>query len=245
MKTIKNLLAICLIALLSATYAQAQTADEIINKYIDAIGGKAKWKALKSMTQTGKAPSPQGDIPFLVQAKAPNKLKVTATFQGKEMVFQCFDGKEFWGVNFMNMQAEKKSAEETKEMQDEAEFESKLLDYASKGHKISLEGKETIDGTECFKIKMVEKDGDNAYYFFDTDNYVLIMTRTYGKSGQMKGMEIESYLSDYKEVEGMMMPHSTEQKIKGQTISKILADTIKINEAIDDKIFAFPAPAGK
>jgi hypothetical protein len=245
MKTVKNLLVICLITLLSATYTQAQTADEVLNKYWDAVGGKAKWKALKSMTQIGKAPSPQGEFPITIYSKAPNKTKIEVSVQGKTMVIQAFDGKDAWNSQNMNMEAVKMNEEQTKEIKDGADFEPKFMDYAAKGHKVTLEGKETLDGTECFKVKLTKKDGTLEYYFFDTENYAMIVVRSYINSGPSKGTEIDTYLSDYKDVNGLMMPFSIEQKLKGQTVFKIALDTIKVDEAIDDKVFAMPAPAGK
>jgi hypothetical protein len=245
MKTVKNLLAICLIALLSATYAQAQTADEVLNKYWEAMGGKAKWKALKSMVQIGKAPTPQGEFPITIYSKAPNKTKIEIAVQGKTMVLQSFDGKDAWNSQNMNMEAVKMNEEQAKELKDGADFEPKFMDYATKGHTIALEGKETLDGTECFKVKLTKKDGTLEYYFFDTENYAMIVMRTYINAGPAKGTEIDTYLSDYKEVNSLMMPFSIEQKVKGQTAFKIILDTIKVDENIDDKVFAMPAPTNK
>jgi outer membrane lipoprotein-sorting protein len=241
MKTTKNLIAICLIALFSVNLSQAQTADEVLNKYWEAVGGKTKWKELKSMVMTGKASQMGQDFPYTVYTKSPNKMKVSVSFQGKEIIPQAFDGDVAWGTNFMTMQTEKKSDEETKEMKEEAEFEPKFLDYAQKGHKVALEGKETIDGTECYKIKLTQKDGDLEYHFFDTDSNALIMSRSFGKTGQMKGIEIESYFSDYKEINGLMIPHSQQQKIKGQLQSTLTLESVKLNENIDDKVFTMPA----
>lgn len=240
MKNLQRILLLSFTVALFGNFAQAQNADEIINKYVEVIGGKDKWKKVTSMVQTGKFPQGGMEFPFTAYSKTPNKSKVVVSFQGKEIVARAFDGKEAWGTNFMNMQQEKKNEEETKEMAKE-EFEPKLIDYASKGHKAELAGKETIEGSECHKLKFTEKDGEIAYYFFDSENFALIMVRSLAKSGPIKGQELETFFSDYKDVgNGLMVPHLVESKYKGQTAQKIIIENVKLDESIDDKNFTFP-----
>jgi outer membrane lipoprotein-sorting protein len=241
MKNLKNSIITLVCVVFVSGFAQAQTADEIVNKYFEAIGGKDKWRTVKSMLSIGKAPSPQGEFSMKVYQKAPNKMKLTIDLQGMEKAYQCFDGEVAWGeLSNANMQAEKMGPEETAEMKDDAVFEDKLLDYAKKGHSVALEGKETIEGTECFKIKFTEKNGDISYYFMDTENYVPIMLRTAIKMGPAKGELLETYMSDYKEVDGLMIAHATDTRVKGQSQFKVQIDTIKLNTDIDDKTFAYP-----
>jgi hypothetical protein len=77
-------------------------------------------------------------------------------------------------------------------------------------------------------------------YFIDQETYALVMYRTALDSGPMKGQAIESYLSDYQEVEGVMMPHSIEQKVSGMTMWKMVVDRMEANVDVSDDLFAFP-----
>jgi outer membrane lipoprotein-sorting protein len=235
---------LALVTLFSATYAQ--TADEIINKYFEATGGLAKWRAIKSIKMDGKFPTPGGDFPVALVVKAPNKSKFTFNVQGKEIVQAAYDGTTGWTLNPLQggVDAVKLDEEQTKELK-EQEVEDALIDYAKKGHVVTLEGKEEIDGVQCYKLKL-EKNKNNdkedvtEIRYFDVENNVLIMTKSYIRTGEAKGTEVQSFVSDYQEVNGIMMPFSMEQKVNGNTMMKLVFDKIEINGDISDSVFAFP-----
>jgi outer membrane lipoprotein-sorting protein len=230
----------------AACVSNAQTADEILAKYFEVTGGIDKWKALKSLKMEGKVATPQGDLPLTILKKIPNKSKVTINFQGKEFIPAAYDGETAWVLNPFagGTSAVKLDAETTKELSDE-QFEESFIDYKKKGHVVTLEGKEEIDGVQCFKIKLEknknnDKDDATEVYYFDTENYVPIMTKRFIKVGPSKGTEIQTFLSDYQEVEGLMLPFSVENKANGQSMEKFAITKISINENIDDSVFAFP-----
>lgn len=232
-----------------ALNVQAQTADEIINKYLTNIGGKEKLAALKSVRMTGKGNQQGQEFPMLFINAEGGKQKTSFTFQGKEIVQPAFDGNEGWNTNFMTMKAEKMDAEQSENMKREiGDFPDPFLDYAKKGYAIALEGKETVEGTECFKIKLTKKpmqvegkEVENVvYYFFDTENFVPLVMRTTIKVGPAKGAVAETVFSDYQEAGGLMFPFSISQKRNGQVGFTIVVDKVEPNVAVDDKLFAFP-----
>lgn len=241
--TIAFLVSVCL-----SVAAQAQTADEIIDKYFAQIGGKEKWSQLKSLKSTGKVKFQGMDLPIAMLQKAPNKQKVAATFQGMTFVQPCFDGTEGWNTNQMTMKPEKMAAEDSENMKDEAMLEDPFLNYAQKGYKVELQGKETIEGTECHKLKLTRKpvmvDGkpeeNVSYYFFSVADNVPIMSRSVAKKGQAKGATIETYMSDYQDAGGYIMPYTMTVKYNGKTGQSITMEKFEPNAAIDDSEFAFP-----
>jgi hypothetical protein len=107
-------------------------------------------------------------------------------------------------------------------------------------------GKETKEGTETFKIKLTQtpimvdsvEEPNVSYYYFDTENYVPIVTESEIKSGPMKGQMNVSTMSDYQEVDGLYFPFAL--SMAGQGIQ--LKDVI-LNPEVDSAIFAFPATA--
>jgi hypothetical protein len=249
MKNIKKF-ALSTIAVLAVLSAKAQTADEIINKYLENTGGKDKWKAVTSVKMTGKAKAQGMEIPVIFLQAQGGKQKISISVQGKEITQMAFDGNIAWATNFMTMKAEKMETEDSENMKKAAgDFPDPFIDYEAKGYKVELEGKEKVEGTDCFKIKLTKKpeivegkEVENVvYYFFDTENYVPLVTRNVIKKGQFKGLNQDSVFSDYQEVNGLFFPFSMAQKVNGQTAQSVAFEKIEVNVPVEDKDFALPS----
>ncbi len=230
-------------------YTNAQTAEEIIKTYHENIGGEEALRKIKSVKMSAKVDAQGMTLPIEIVNMADGRSRMQFEFQGKQMVQQAFDGETSWGVNFMTQKAEKADAEDTENIKRESkDFPDPFLDYAKKGYTIELMGKDTMEGAECFKIKFTKqpllvdgKDVENVqYYYFDTENYVPIVTETEIKSGQMKGSISQTVYSDYQEVEGIYYPFSINSKVKGGQGQPVTIEKIEVNIEVDDAIFKFP-----
>lgn len=226
-------------------FAQAQSADEILAKYLENTGGVDKWKALQSVKMTGKMNMQGMDFPVTMYRKTPAKQKMQIQVQGIEIV-QAYDGTDAWMINPMmgGKDPIKMSDEESKEFKDQ-KFEDEFIDYKKKGHEVTLLGSEEVDGVKCHKIQIIKnKNNDQEdvteVHFFDAENFVPIVQVSYARSGPAKGQEVRTYLSDYQEVGGFMLPFFMESKVNGQTVQKLTLESVTFNEAIDDTAFAFP-----
>ncbi|MFZ1705570.1 MAG: outer membrane lipoprotein-sorting protein [Saprospiraceae bacterium] len=228
--------------------SNAQTADEILIKYFESIGGRDAVSSITSMKMTGKVKTQGMEFPCVMLSKG-KKQKISFTFQGIEMTQPCFDGEIGWQTNFMNMKAEKMEAEDSEILKSQFEdFPDPFLKYKEKGYVLEVLGSETVEGTDCFKLKLTKqpilidgKEEENATtYFFDKENYVPIVTKSLIPKGPGKGKFSETVLSDYQETNGVMMPFSLEQKFDGQTMAHIEIEKIEMNVDIDDKVFVFP-----
>ncbi len=234
--------------LFSITSIFAQTANDVIEKYLTAVGGKEKIGAIKTVKMTGKGKKQGMEFPMVMHQKAPNKQKQTINFQGKDIVVSSFDGKEMWTTNFMNMKPEKSEAEDSENAALDEDIPDLFYEYQKKGYKVELEGEESIEGTDCYRIKLTKKpikvDGKTeenvSQYYFDKENGVLILMKMTGKKGPGKGITMDSYFSDYQEVNGVVLPFTISQKVNGQEVFSINIEKIELNIGIDDKEFAFP-----
>lgn len=229
----------------------AQTADEVINKYLENIGGKENLKKINSATFTGKIDFGGMVIPF-VRSQSSSGLSMTkADVQGHSFYQEVFDGETLWGTNQITMAAEKSDSETTANFKNNInDFPDPLLDYKEKGYTVELIGKETIEGVPTFKIKLVKEpimvDGqkidDVSYYYFDTENYVPILMEQELNSGPGKGMNLQIKFSDYQEVDGVYFAFSMNQGVKGQPGGQLITITdVKLNQPMDKAMFAFPA----
>ncbi len=247
MKTVK--LGLALVAFLMMAPTQAQTADEIISTYFENIGGLENFKAVKGLKMTAKVNQGGMEIPIEIIQLSDGRQMTVISFQGKQLKQGVYDGETLWNHNFMTMKAEKSDAEATANFKlNTNDFLDPFIDYKEKGYTVELLGKETIDGAEAFKIKLVKEpitvDGkeeeDISFYFFDTENFVPIAMQSEIKTGQGKGMTQEVTMSDYQEVEGLYFPFSMTQGVKGQPGAPITMETVELNPTVDDAEFSFP-----
>ena len=244
---IRKTFAWLLVAGLAGAAVQAQTADEIINKNLTARGGKDKIKALQSARMTGKMVMGQGmEAPFTMEFARPSKVRMEFTIQGMTGI-QVFDGKAGWSVMpFMGKKdPEVMSEEDTKQAGDQADIDGVLVDYKEKGHTVEYVGKEDVEGTPAYKLKVTKKNGDIANVYIDTESYMEI--KESGKT-KMRGQEIESETTfgDFKTVEGLVFPFSIEQKAKGMPGGMTMTfSKVEVNPKIEDSRFAMPAAEKK
>ena len=230
----------------------AQTADEIIDTYFENTGGFDNWNSVNSLKSMATINQGGVEFPLTIINMKDGRQMVQFEVQGKVLT-QAFDGEVSWSTNFMTMEAEKSDDESTENMKRESQdFPDPFLNYKDKGYAIELMGKETVEGVECFKIKLIKKpqlvdgqDVDNiSYHFFDTENFVPIVAESEIKSGQMKGKISRSTFSDYDEVEGLYFPFSVTEGIKDMDAQTINFTSFELNPEIDDAIFNFPESAG-
>lgn len=245
----KQLLILIAITFSSFPALQAQTLDEIIENYFENTGGRAQWESLEGIQYKAKINQGGMEIPLEIVEMKSGKQMTVINFQGQVIKQGVFDGKDLWSINFMTQKAEKSDQETTDNIiRDMGDFPDPFLNYKSLGYQAELMGKEVIDGTECFKIKLTKKpmvvDGEEvenvSYYFFDTENYVPIVVHIEIKSGELKGQMSEVKMSDYQEVGGLYFPFSQSQGLKDQEGQVIGIDEIILNPEIADSEFSFP-----
>ncbi|MFY9553082.1 MAG: hypothetical protein WAV47_00030 [Blastocatellia bacterium] len=221
--------------------ASAQTVDELIKKNIDAKGGIQKIKAIKSVKVTARFIQQGLEIPIVIQQKRPNLTRMDMTFQGKSMV-QAYDGSSGWKIDAFqgSSEPEKIAGDELKDAQEQADMDGALVDYKEKGHTVELIGKEDVEGTPAYKIKLTLKNGDVRNIFIDAENFLDLRVNAKRKTPGGE-IEIDQYLGNYKPVSGVLFAFSIETKVKGQTVNQITIDKAETDVAIDDSIFKMPA----
>ena len=216
-----------------STQLNAQTADEIIGKYITAIGGKDKWSQVKSMKVNGYIEVQSIKINFTQQAVHETGVRVDAEFQGQKII-DITTPTMGWSQNPFGGKSTLQpiSGEELQQKLDELDIQDEFVDYATKGSSVEFIGKDEEDGNEFYKIKMVTKNKNETVYFFDVNTFLIYKEeKTVKQQGQE--MKMVTKLLDYKTIPfGIKIPHKSEQM--GQVL---VMDVIQINAAIDENIF--------
>lgn len=214
---------------------QAQTVDEVINKHIEAIGGKENWLKVNSFKMEANISVQGMDIPvniFQVHNKAQKQEYTVMNMTG----YTILTSEEGWSFNPMMGQSKpEQMAKEDVEMGKETlDIRGDLLDYAAKGSKAELMGKEDVDGTSCFKLKVIRKSGNEFVYFIDPSNYYV--KRTINKI-KANGQEVEQKVnfSNYQKLpEGIVVPLTMENS---GIPAPINVKKVEVNVPIDDSVF--------
>jgi outer membrane lipoprotein-sorting protein len=231
----------------AAASTAAPTADELIEKNIQAKGGREKIKAIKALRMTGSMDIGQGaKAPFTIEMKRPHKMRLEFVVQGMTGI-QAYDGSAGWMVMpFMGKkEPEAMSGDDLKGMEEQADFEGPLFDYKAKGNQVEYLGKENVDGTPAYKLKVTKKSGDISYVYLDADAYLEIKEE--GKRN-FRGQEVEfvSTSGDYKTVEGIVFPFSLGTKPKGAPSGQVITiEKIEVNPSLEDTRFGQPTAVKK
>ena len=241
----KVVLAFAILAI-AAVSATAQTADDIVAKYIKTVGGMEKIQAVTALRRTGKVIAGGGfEIPLVEENKRPNLVRQDITIQGL-IGSNAYDGKVGWKIAPWQgkKDPETMGEGELKGIIDSSDFDGPLVNYKQKGNKVEYVGMDEVEGTDTFKLKVTMKNGEVQYFYMDTDYYVPIKIDT---KRMIRGAEIEfeTVLGDYKEVDGWYIPYSVEVGAKGSPFKqKIAYEKIEANVTVDDRRFSMPS-AGK
>ncbi|HEX2684878.1 MAG TPA: hypothetical protein VHL77_13125 [Ferruginibacter sp.] len=230
----KNLiiLGFLVLCLVIAQFAQGQTVDEVINRHIEALGGKEKINAIQNRLMEGTL-NYQGNDIALSFTQVHNKLNRQDINVGSMAGFNLLADKDGWDYMpfFGQQKPEPRPAEEVKLNQADLDLAGPLVDYVAKGHKTELVGKETIDGKNTYHIKLTTANGKVIQFYLDATTYLI--TRAVEKK-KMNGQEVDSQVdyADYKDVEGVKMPFSMTN-----AYGTIYISGIKVNQAIPESAF--------
>lgn len=226
--------------LVSGTYLSAQSLDDVLKEHFKAIG-QEKLLKVNSVKTTGKLLQSGLEIPFIQMSKRPDCMRVEGTFQGLSFI-QTFNGKEGWNLNPFAGATEPQpfSEDELKSMKYSADMDGMLWNMKEKGYTATLEGKEDMEGTSCFKIKLVTKEGDVFNYYLDADSYMMIRTNTKVKI-QGNETETDTYYSNYMQVEGLAIPGKVDTKMNGQVVMTLITDKAELDLELDKSLFEKPA----
>ncbi len=246
-KTRTRGLAIGAWAVLFSAATLAQTLDEVLAKHYEARGGLEKITAVSSARITGTMSMGGGmEAPFIWQWKRPNKLRLEFTVQGVTGV-QAYDGQTGWMIMpFLgSSDPEKMPGDQLADLREQADFEGELVNWKAKGHQVELLGREKVEGTDAFKLKVVKSNGDVTFVYLDAE-YFLEIKGEGKRTLRGQELEFESSIGDYKEVGGLMIPHSMSSRAKGAPVGQTVTFTkVELDVPLDDSLFAMPAVANK
>ena len=223
---------------------EPKTADDAIAKYLQAIGGREKLDACKSLRMSGTVALPDGrQGRFVQEHKRPNKFRGELSMPEGMTVVQAFDGQAGWGLWFGRVV--ELPPQIAKLLEEQADMDGPLVDYQKKGHQVELLGREEIDGRPAYKLKVIKKgtaEGDVEYHYLDAKSFLPVKVAV-KRTIDGNPTEQERSLGDYKSVGGLLFAHSSRERegpAEGGTYVRTV-EKIEINVDLPDERFSMAA----
>jgi len=219
----------------------AQSADEIISKYVQAIGGKKKLSKIQSL-YTESEVEIMGMLAIqkttLLNGKA---YKMEMEING-EIIESCITEDGGWSINPMtgSNAVEDMTEDQYDEIRAQIFVGGPFTVFGDLGYQAEAKGNETVGNVNAAKVQLTTPGGASALHFFDPGTGYLIQTI---QESDMQGQMVETVLSysDYKEVDGISIPHTTGADIGGGMFEMISNVTkVEVNKTIDPAIFIKP-----
>jgi len=225
--------------LFSVLIARSQTADEIINRYIQFIGGAQNWKSISTITTAGTYNYGGVAFPYVAYSKAPNLYLYTVTFNGKSFS-QAYNGQVGWRIDGFKNEKTKTILKDRQATalanEADVELESPFINSAKKGNPVELLGSDSVNSRACHKIRLISKS-DTAVYFIDKTDFSLVKKQALSKNSEMDKAPMDIFYSDYQVTGNIKLPHKINCTTAGQRILLITVDSVKINDPISDSQF--------
>lgn len=223
------------------TNAQQATlsAAEIVSRNVAARGGLQAWRAIQTLSFSGKMqaggdnrpslpnvgsrreqkvatprPTAQVELPFKMEMKRTRKLRLELQFNGQTAI-QVYDGVNGWKMRpFLNRtDYVPYTADETKAASEQADLDGPVVDYAAKGTIVELAGIENVNGRNNYKLKLTLKSGYSFHVWIDAQTF--LESKIEGTPRRLDGeyRPVEIYMTDYRSTNGLMIPYVLATKV--------------------------------
>jgi outer membrane lipoprotein-sorting protein len=244
-----------LLAAAMPALAQTPTVDDLLAKNLESRGGAERLKSISTRRVAGTVtvqvqmppgaqkpaePAPQTlQMPMQVLAKRPNLMLQEMKMQDRRVV-TAFDGQQAWAINPMiGSSAQLVQGVQADLIRDQAQFDGPLAYAKQRGDKMEVVGKEQIEGAPAWKLTITHGDKTTTVYLDEKTALERKVSASVNQGGTQ--LLVESLISDYQPVDGIMVPRKVQTLVGGQTQATVTIDKVEFNVPIEDTEFKMPA----
>ena len=238
----KKILALCLFSLCLLSWltgpAIGESADDIVKKMIDALGGRKALEAVQDATMAGTMELTQMGLSATVTSyrKNPNKTRMDIEVMGM-VITQAFDGETAWMVNPQTGSSEELPEQFAEYSRRDSIGDEAYLNPGKHGITYTLKGKETIEGKEYLVLEQAFADGYKASLYVDPKTYLVYKSKGMALNQMQIEVEQETVQTDYKEINGLMVPHTITIYQDGEEFGLMNITEVKYNTGLEDSFF--------
>ena len=229
----------------AATAPSAPTVDDIVARHVAWRGGLKKIRAIQTLREQGRV-SAGADRQGVVtrERKRPSRSRFEFTVQGVTSVFVS-DGQHGWKMSPFDGDTGPSPLpdEVVAEAAEQADIEGPLVDWQAKGHKVELDGRESVGGRDTYKLKLTLKNGGVRYEYLDVKTLERVRTES-TRTVRGRPVLIETTYGDYRKSGGVRFPHLIDVETAGRPQGlHVMVDTIEVNPPLSDDRFRLPGQA--
>lgn len=238
----------------------AMPAQQVAERYLAARGGAA-WKSVNTLVFRGKLGAggttyeavtkklalerkerEEMQLPFVLEAKRPNKARWEITFNGQTAV-QVFDGAAGFKYRpFLNRpEWDPYTDNELKMAKAEPGMDGWLATAVAEGAKLESDGTDWVDKQACYRLKVTRKNSPPRHVWIDSKSF--LEAKEDGAPRMLDGRphDVSVALQDYRAEQGLMIPHVIATVVKGvPKPEQMTIESVSVNPALDDARFAKP-----
>jgi hypothetical protein len=230
-------------ALLAAS-PPAETVDSIVQKHVEARGGLERLRSVRTLRAEGRMKiRGRREATFSLAWEKLRRARIELTIQGKANLL-VLDGDHGWLVapGLGMPEPVPLPPEVMGQIVRGVDLEGPLVDYARKGHRVRLLGPHSVEGTSAWELEVTTRDGTTLHVFVDAERFLEIK-EVHKESAT--GLDLETTFSDYKSVDGLLMPHRLTSALRGSLADETTIESIELNASLDEVEFEKPRPGAK
>jgi hypothetical protein len=218
--------------------AKAMTAEQVLEKHVEAIGGRAAMEKHSTLTMKGTIEVVGMGMkgPIEVYSKAPNKLLVTTEIPGFGTSKQGFNGTVAWSSDPVSGMREL-SGVELAQFKRGATFAAEAR-WRELWKSAELTGTQKVGDREAYVVKLTPAEGNPTTNYYDAATFLLLRSDT-TQEGPMGTFPTTTSFSDYREVSGVKLPFGMEQQAATVTLRFNFTEAT-YGTPIDDATFEKP-----
>lgn len=216
-------------------YAQAQSdkvAIDIINKSIDAMGGKKLIESIKTLYTDCETKMEGRNVNWVVREMLPNKGSFQIVYEGRTVFQNWYNGKTGYELN--NGKRQLADQEEFKDKKYKKNIFNELDFINPNLYQLEYVGEEVVAGNNCNKIKATLVNGLVQMLYYDKNT--LHLTKTEKILNAEKNSFSTTYYANYKKFKDLTyfseMRFGENESVQVATITKLV-----YNENITAKDF--------
>ncbi len=218
------------------------SVDEIVAMNLQARGGVDLLRSTESMKMSGTITSPTGPAKMTIWMKRPNRKRTETEFGGQKSVV-AFDGTTAWGAMGSMPPQVIPPSPQLDEAKSRSDLDPALLDYREKGRRVELVRREKADGHDVFHLRITDKGQVTDYYVDAATGLERKMMNRISDGRNEAQMELR--FSDFRDVQGRMVPFTVQQVVDGKPVAQTKLDSVEFNIPIDEGMFRMPGKAPK